>query len=169
MAYASQGTAPLFGTSATVASPITFTIYNQSNTSLGSGYVMPTVTGWNVTHQADNIKTKDSHGNIQSTTGHGEYLECQFDLVPDGTSLANSRLASTLPPIMSTVVISGADVFPSGPFADAINVAGGSAPETSRWIYEGGGSVRQSNDGHAVVSITLRRYPNIVGGTAIVA
>ena len=167
MAYATQGTAPLFGTSASNGSPITFTIYDQAGTTLGAGYVMPVVGGFNVTHNADNIRTKDASGDIQSTTGHGEFLECQFDLIPDASSPANSRLASRIPPLMSTVVISGADVIACGPFADSINVAGGSPPETSRWIYEGGGSIRMTQDGIAAVSLTLRRYPKIVGGTAI--
>jgi len=162
MSFATQGKGPLFGTSSVAATPVTFTIYNQSNTSLGAGYVMPTVTGYNLTHNAEVARTKDGNGDIDAVTGHGEYIECQFDLLATGTSLANARLSATVPPVMSTVVIAGADVIACGPFADAVNSGSG-----SRWIYEGGGSVKFTADGHATLSLTLRRYPNITGGVAI--
>lgn len=168
MPFAGQGSQPIFGTSAS-STPISFTIYRPSDgASLGSGYVMPVVGGFNVTHNAENVRTRDGSGDIQSTTGHGEFIECQFDLIPDASTLADSRKSATIPPLMSTIVVANADVIPCGPFADAINVNPlGSAPETSRWIYEGGGSIRMTQDGIAAVSLTLRRYPKIVGGTAI--
>ena len=164
MGHATQGSAPRFGTSAAAATPITFTIYNQANTSLGAGFVMPSVNGWNLTHPAETARTKDSNGDITAVTGHGEMLECQFDLLPIGSSLPNMRLSMTLPPLMSTVAIAGADIFAAGPFADAINTDGSS---TQRWIYEGGGNVSTTNEGHARLSLTLRRYPGITGGAAI--
>lgn len=167
MSFAQQGGAIQFGTEAAQGTPVTFTIYNQAGTSLGSGYVMPTVNNYSITHNAEIARSKDGSGEINHIIGHGEYLEATFELVPKGDSLANSRKAMTAPPLLSTVVIAGAPVFPMGPFADAVNVAGGSAPETSRWIYEGGASDRITSDAPAAVSMTLRRYTKIVGGAAI--
>jgi hypothetical protein len=164
MGHATQGSAPRFGTSSVAATPITFTIYDQAGTTLGSGFVMPSVNGWNLTHNVEVARTKDSNGDITATTGHGEMLECQFDLLPIGSTLADMRKSLTLPPVMATVAITGADIFPAGSFVDAINTNGSS---TQRWIYEGGGSVSASNEGHARLSVTLRRYPGITGGAAI--
>lgn len=162
MSFATQGAAPIFGSAG-----ITFTIYDQAGTTLGSGFVMPTVSGFNLTHNGEVARTKNASGDVDAVTGSGEFIECAFTLLPTGTSAANALKSSLLPPLMSTVVISGAKVIRVGPFTDAINVAGGSAPENSRWIYEGGGSVQFSSEGHATLNVTLRRYPGIVGGAAI--
>lgn len=167
MAQATQGAAKIYGTSADPATPMTFTLYGLNGSSV-AGYVVPSVTGVSITHNTENSRTKNSGGEYDSTTCHGEFLEGQFDLLPSGTTEANAILSARIPAAGSTMVIAGASVIPCGSWADAVNVAGGSAPETSRWIYEGGGNLRMTNDGHTVASLTFRRYPNIVGGTAIV-
>lgn len=167
MAYAQQGSAVLFGTNATSGTPPTFTLYGQAGTTV-SGYAAPIVSGANVSHQAANETITNESGEIVAAIAHGEYLECTFDLIPSGADLATARLTSRLPAVGSTMVTAGFDVIPMGPFTDGLNVAGGSAPETSRWIYVGGGSIRLSSEGHATLSLPMKRYPSIVGGTAIV-
>ena len=162
MAFATHGKGPLFGTSAVAITPVAFSIYQATSASPISGYIMPTVTGYNLTHNGEVARTKDGNGDIDAVTGHGEFIEGQFEMLCTGTSLANARISATIPTLMATVVISGADVIACGPFADAVNSGSG-----SRWIYEGGGSVKFSQDGHATLSLTLRRYPNIAGGVAI--
>ena len=168
MSAATQGSAVIFGVSATSGTPPTYTIYDQSGTTLGSGYVSPTTSGASLIHSASTDTVTNESGDVIAVVGHGEYLECTFDLIPTGTTAANARKGATLPPLMSSVVTAGFDVVRIGPFADGFNVAGGSVPETSRWLYYGGGSVKISSDGHATVSLPLRRYPGIVGGAAII-
>lgn len=167
MAATQQGTAQIFGTSAANGVPPTFTVYDATGTTLGAGWVSPIVSGLSVSHQAEVDTVKNESGEVVAVIGHGEYLEATFEFIPSGSSLANARLAGRLWPLGASVVTAGFDVVKMGPFADGLNVAGGSAPETSRWIYMGGASERLSSDGHATVSVPLKRYPGIVGGTAI--
>lgn len=162
MGYASQGGAPLFG----IGAPA-FTLYEPGGGS-ASGYIMPTVNGFTLTHNVGESQTKDESGDIDAVTFHGEFIECAFTLLPTGSSSADALASARIPAPGSTITITGAAVQACGSFADAINVASsGSLPATARWIYGGGGSVQRSSDGHAVLNLTLRRYPKIVGGIAI--
>jgi hypothetical protein len=65
------------------------------------------------------------------------------------------------------MTVSGGPITAVGSFSDALNVGSGSLPATAKWIYAGGGSIQRSSDGHATLNLTFRRYPLIVGGTAI--
>ena len=168
MAATQQGSAVIFGISAASGTPATFTVYDASGTTLGAGYVSPIITGANVNHSAEVDTIKSDSGEVVAVIGHGEFLEATFECIPSGTTVANARKAAVLPPLGATVITAGFDVIRMGPFADALNVAGGSPPENSRWIYMGGGSVRESSDGHATLSLPLKRYPGIVGGAAII-
>lgn len=171
MASQTQGAANGFGTyggSAGARTPVSFTVYNASNTSLGAGFVMPTVDGFTLTHNYETANTRLGNGDYDSHTVHGEYLEMSCDLVFVGSSEANLALAERGFPPGSTISISGAPVRSMGSFTDAINVAGGSAPETSRWHPMPGMTIRRTSTGTSTGSVTLRRYPGIVGGAAIV-
>ena len=171
MASQTQGAANGFGTyggSAGSRTPVSFTVFNASNTSLGAGFVMPTVDGFTLTQNYETANTRLGNGDYDSHTVHGEYLEMSCDLVFVGSSEANLALAERGFPPGSTISISGAPIRSMGSFTDAINVAGGSAPETSRWHPMPGMSIRRTSSGTSTGSVTLRRYPGIVGGAAIV-
>jgi hypothetical protein len=162
MGYATQGAAPLFGAGAP-----TFVLKTAANADV-SGYIMPTVTGYNITHNVGSTETKDESGDIDAVTFHGEYIECAFTLLPTGASSANALSSARIPQPGATMTVSGGPITAVGSFADALNVASsGSLPDTARWIYSGGGSIQRSSDGHATLNLTFRRYPLIVGGTAI--
>jgi len=171
MPAATQGAAPGFGTyggSSGSMTPITFTVYDAAGTTLGSGFVMPTVDGFTLTHNYETATTRKGNGDFDSHTSHGEYLELSVDLVFTASSLSALANVERGFPLGSTIAISGAPVRAMGSFADAINVAGGSAPETSRWHPMPGMSIRRTSSGTSTGSVTLRRYPGIVGGAAIV-
>ena len=171
MASQTQGAANGFGTyggSAGSRTPVSFTVFNASNTSLGAGFVMPTVDGFTLTQNYETANPRLGNGDYDSHTVHGEYLEMSCDLVFVGSSEANLALAERGFPPGSTISISGAPIRSMGSFTDAINVAGGSAPETSRWHPMPGMSIRRTSSGTSTGSVTLRRYPGIVGGAAIV-
>lgn len=151
----------IFGTKRTTTA-VTFALYEaNSNLISSSGYVMPTVSNYDLTHNASSVQASDGSGNIDASATFGEFLEATFELMPTGTTLANAELSCRLPPLGATLVISGANEIFAGSFSNAINSGTG-----SRWIYEGGGSVRFASDGFATVSITCRRYPNIAATAA---
>jgi hypothetical protein len=161
MGYATQGAAPLFGAGAP-----TF-VLNDAAGSAVSGYIMPTVTGYNITHNVGSTETKDESGDIDAVTFHGEYIECAFTLLPTGASSANALASARIPQPGATMTVSGGPITAVCSFSDALNVGSGSLPATAKWIYSGGGSIQRSSDGHATLNLTFRRYPLIVGGTAI--
>lgn len=163
MGYATQGAAPLFGAGAPL---FVLKTPGNGNTDV-TGYVMPTVTGYNITHNVGATETKDESGDIDAVTFHGEYIECAFTLLPTAGTSANALLSARIPAPGTTMTVSGAPVMPVGSFEDALNTGTGSLPATARWIYAGGGSIQRSSDGHATLNLTFRRYPQIVGGTAI--
>lgn len=161
MGYATQGAAPLFGAGAP-----TFVLKTAANVDV-SGYIMPTVTGYNITHNVGSAETKDESGDIDAVTFHGEYIECAFTLLPTGATSANALASATIPQPGATMTVTGGPIMKVGSFDDALNVGTGSLPATARWIYVGGGSIQRSSDGHATLNLTFRRYPLIVGGAAI--
>lgn len=158
MAVTFQGKGYVYGT------PASFTAYDTSNVSLGAGYISPATESASVTHNADVERVQDSDGDFAAVIMTGEYVECAFDLRPEGTSVANAKLAATLPPIGATFQITGMPIIAVGAFVDVFNTDGSDA---KKWIYEGGGQLRMTNTGKAMVSLTLRRYQGITPGAAI--
>lgn len=162
MGYATQGAAPNFGTVG-----VAFSLYAPSGGAAISGYIMPTVTGYNITHGLGTTETKNESGDIDAVTFHGEYIECAFTLLPTGSSSVDMLKSAKVPAPGSTMTITGAPISEFGSFTDALNVTGSTLPQSARWIYIGGGSVQRSNEGIATLNLTFRRYPLIAGGAAI--
>lgn len=171
MAANTQGAANGFGTyggSSGSMTPITFTVYDAAGTTLGSGFVMPTVEDFSLTHNFDVSNTRKGNGDYDSHTVSGGYVEAQFTLAFTGSSAANQAAGERGFPEGSTVVISGAPVRACGPWSDCLNVTSGGLPDTARWHPMPGMSFRRSSTGPSTGTITMRRYPGIVGGAAIV-
>lgn len=160
-----QGTVPIRGTSATVGSPITFTILGPGGTApIASGYVTPIVSGITITHQGSSDTVLNGDGEIVGVGAWGEYFEATFTLIPVGASEAAARLSATLPPLMSTVEIAAADPIQAGSVSSIIVASG-----TSRWLYVGGGSLSLSQDGQATMTLPLRRYPSVSTANSAIA
>lgn len=169
MPNTSQGGAVIFGISSTSGTNPTLQIYKPDGSDFLTAYVSPNISGVSVQHAVRSEPIIGDAGDPVAIIGNGDYLEATFECIPFGTTTANARKSAMLPPTGSSVVTTGFDIIPQGPFADGFNVnAGGAAPETSRWLYFGGGSIKISSDGKATVSLPLKRYPKIVGGVAIV-
>ena len=152
------GTAHLFGI------PATFTAYNATPTGDAvSGYIMPNLTSADVKHVASSDMTHAKTGGITNLTVSGEYIECTFELIPEGTSVANATTSGNIFAAGTTFGITGMPAIIVGPFADAWNVTGSTSPLQNRWIYTDGGSSRHSSTGKVIQTVTLRRFPDITG------
>lgn len=174
MSWKNQGAAKTFGVAQAVGMAPVLTLYNAAGTSLGTAYVSPTITSASVTHSFASDETKDANGDIDAVIYHGEYIEISLEIIPTGTSntsgtagYISALLGMTQPPIGSSASISGAPIFPAGPFADAINVDVSSATTAAAWRYAGGWSSKFSSEGHGTVTATFRRYPKLLGMVAI--
>ena len=158
MAVTFQGKGYVYGT------PASYTAFDTANTTLGAGYLSPATEGVSVTHNADVERVQDADGDFAAVILTGEYVECSFDLRPEGSSVSDARLAATLPPIGATFQITGMPIIKVGAFVDVFNTNGSDA---KKWIYEGGGQVRGTNTGKYMVTLPLRRYQGITPGAAI--
>lgn len=155
---------------AVVGTPPTITVYDRSNTSLGAAWVVPMIQSFSVNLRSvvDAEMTVDYTGDVAAVHWSGQYLEATMRVKPFGTTLANAIKSAHGLDHGYSVVTAGFVIIPLGPFADALNVAGGSSPETSRWIYTGK-PVDLTGGQAAEQTITLRRFPKILGTTAVVS
>jgi len=163
-----QGKAVLFGTRASASTAPVIAFSGPDGVSI-TAYKSPIISVLNLRHVASKDTVVNEGGDTLAVIVFNEHIECTLELVPAGVDRAEARAGATVPPGGSTATITGADVIACGPFSDAINVTAGD-PGGNKWIYEGDGVTPNLRDsGHGTVSITLRRYPKIVGGTAILA
>lgn len=152
----------IFGTSPVLGVAPVFTLLEPNNSSSVGGFTNQ-IQSVDVQHVAEKATSKNASGKIDAVNLFGEYITCTMELFPTGASTADALVAMTLPPMGSTVQISGAKVFRAGPFTDALNTG-----ILSRWIYEGGGSIRLSSTGEASMSLPLSRYPDIPATAAAI-
>jgi len=123
-----------------------------------SGYVSPNIQSLRVTHHGKIDEIKGQDGEFNSFITSGEKVECEFTFIPEGTTIANAKLAAQFPPLGSSGVISGLPVIICGSLSD---VFGGV------WYYQGGGSDSGPHDANWTGTFTLHRYPGITTTTAI--
>lgn len=145
--------------------PAVLTMYEADGTTAISGYVAPTLNGASMTHSFDADETKNQAGDIDSViVGMGEKVECEFDFIARGSTVANAKISATLPPPGARVAIASAPVVRVGSFTDVYNTGGSN---TQPWIYLGGGSLTESAGGKMVGKIKLARFYSITSAAPI--
>jgi hypothetical protein len=136
-------------------------LYDAAGNLVITGYVAPDVESYDITHEADTEEVRNSSGEVVGHIGYNNRLTLTLNFIPSGASTANAILASTLPDVNGTCVITGAPQIKIGGYNDAINAATG-----NRWIYAGGGSIKTTQTGKATGTITLKRYTNLTASGA---
>jgi hypothetical protein len=136
-------------------------LYDAAGNLVITGYVAPDVESYDITHEADTEEVRNSSGEVVGHIGYNNRLTLTLNFIPSGASTANAILASTLPDVNGTCVITGAPQIKIGGYTDAINAATG-----NRWIYAGGGSIKTTQTGKATGTITLKRYTNLTASGA---
>lgn len=131
-----------------------------------SGYVSPKIETLRLSHGSDVDRIKGGQGNSEAAIYQDEFLECTFEVIPQGTTIANAKKAAGLPQPGQGFTTSGMEVIEIGSWADALNVTVGD-PGANPWIYEGGGSINGFTDQKWSLSLPLRRYRSISSVTAI--
>lgn len=148
-----QGNKYVFG------SPATLELYDSSNALVVTGYVSPDIESYDITHEADTEEVRNSAGEVVGHIGYNNRLTLTVNFIPTGSSVANAKLAASLPDVNGTCIITNAPIIEVGSYLDAINAPGspGAGPG-GRWIYAGGGSIKTTQSGKATGTITLKRY-----------
>jgi len=148
----SQGLAYQFG------SPATVTMYGIDNTTaVFTG--LASIESYDVTHEADTEEVRNSAGEVVGHIGYNERVTVNLNLIPSGANAAAALAFCSLAPVNGTVEITGA---PNITLMGSSNVL-----NTGRFIYAGGGSVKMTQTGKAMVSITVKKYKNLTTGAAI--
>lgn len=143
----------------------TFTATNADGTSV-SGYITPELASASLRQISDTQRTMNYQGDVVAVHSSGLYYECTFRLIPFGTTGANAKTSAQILSPMATFNIDGLPIVAAAPFTDIFNVTSGGV-QANLWIYEDGATLDLSNNSDAGMSLTLRRYPSIAGGTAI--
>lgn len=142
-------------------------IHGLSTTTLScslSGYVSPNLASLKVSHTADRIAVKSLLGRTTGLIFEDDQIECTFEVLPEGTTVANAKLSAGIPAAGSAFGITGCHIVACGGFTDAINTGGGN---TQPWIYEGGGGINGVSDEKWTATLPMKRYLYITSGTAI--
>lgn len=131
-----------------------------------AGYVSPKLETLRLSHGSEADRIKSASGNTEAVIYQDEFLECTFDVIPQGSTIANAELSAGLPQPGKGFTITGLQVINVGSWTDALNVTSGD-PGANPWVYEGGGSINGFTDGKWSLSLPLRRYRSISSVTAI--
>jgi len=158
----SQGVAYVFGSPATIelfsSTDITTSIFTGSLTSTANE-------GYDLSHECDTEEVKNTSGEVVGHIVSNNRLSLNVNCIPSGASAANALITAFLADGNGTVVISGAKNVNCGGVTNAINTGG--SPPSGKWIYAGGGSVKFTNSGKAMVSLPLKKYPSITAAIAL--
>lgn len=158
---------------ASIGTAPTITVFGRDDAelSLGSAWVVPLIQSFSLNLRAvvDGEMTVDYSGDVAAVHWSGQYLEATMRVKPFSDSLAKAILSAKGLDHGYTVKTAGFVQIQYGPWTDALNVsASGGLPHTARWIYFGK-PIDLTGGQAAEQTITLRRFPKIVGGTAIVS
>ena len=158
----SQGVAYVFG------SPATIELFNStsSSTPVFTGNLTSTANdGFDLSHECDTEEVKNTSGEVVGHVVSNNRLSLSINCIPSGSTVADALITSFLADGNGTATITGAKVVTCGGVANAINTGG--SPASGRWIYAGGGSVKFTNSGKAMVNLPLKKYPSITALAAI--
>ena len=131
---------------------------------LTGSYVTPNLQSLRVTHTAEVDRIRGQDGTYTSLICDGEMIECEFTVIPEGTTTANAKISATLPRAGEAFAITGLPIIAVGDFEDALNTDG---DNTQPWFYEGGGTVNLTNTEKATMTMTLHRYVGITSALRI--
>ena len=154
----SQGVAYVFG------SPAIITLYTaaDSTTTIFAGTTSTANEGFDLSHECDTEEVKNTSGEVVGHIVSNNRLSLNVNCIPSGSTVALALITAYLADGNGTAVISGAKEVTCGGVANAINTSA-----SGRWIYAGGGSVKFTNSGKAMVNLPLKKYPSITAAAAI--
>ena len=154
----SQGVAYVFG------SPAIITLYTaaDSTTTIFAGTTSTANEGFDLSHECDTEEVKNTSGEVVGHIVSNNRLSLNVNCIPSSSTVALALITAYLADGNGTAVISGAKEVTCGGVANAINTSA-----SGRWIYAGGGSVKFTNSGKAMVNLPLKKYPSITAAAAI--
>ena len=149
----SKGLALVYGSKGTI------TLFNQTGVSPGSALsgAISSIESYDVTHEADVEQIKNSSGEVVAQVAANERISLNITFIPSSpTSSALALTCASLPNVNGYATIAGADA-----------TTYGSATINGDYVYSGGGSVKFTSSGKAMVTVTLTKYPSLLGTATV--
>jgi len=120
---------------------------------------LASIESYDLTHESDTEEVRNSGGEVVGHIGYNERVTLNLNMIPSGANAAAALAFCSLAPVNGTVSITGAPVIKMMGVADVLN--------SGRFIYAGGGSVKMTQSGKAMVSITVKRFKNLTTAAAV--
>ena len=136
----------------------TATLYNQTGASPGTALsgAITTIESYDVTHEADVEQIKNSSGEVVAQVSANERISLNITFIPSGTDFAAAKTAASLPNVNGYVAIGGTNATTYG----GVSLDG-------NYVYSGGGSVKFTSSGKAMVTMTVTKYPSLAGTATV--
>lgn len=144
LVYGSKGTIQLYTVGAL-----------NALTPLTSGTIT-TIESYDATHEADVEQIKNSSGDVVAQVSANERISLNVTFIPSASDFAQAKLAAGIPKVNGYAAIAGSD----GVTVGGVSIDGD-------YVYSGGGSVKFTNSGKAMVTITVTKYPSLTGTATV--
>ena len=149
----SKGLALVYGSKGTIQ---LYTVgVSNALTALTSGTIT-TIESYDATHEADVEQIKNSAGEVVAQVSANERISLNVTFIPSAADFTQAKLAAGLPKVNGYAAIAGSD----GVTVGGVSIDGD-------YVYSGGGSVKFTSSGKAMVTITVTKYPSLAGTAAV--
>lgn len=145
----SKGLALVYGAKGTI------TLYTPAGVALTTGAIS-TVESYEPTHEADVEQIKNSSGEVVAQVAANERISLNVTFIPSAATFAQAKLAAGLPAVNGYATIAS---------SDGITIGGVSID--GDYVYSGGGRVKFTSSGKAMVTVTVTKYPSLAGNAAV--
>jgi len=115
-----------------------------------------TMESYDITHEADVEQIKNSSGEVVAQVSANERISLNVTFIPSADTFANAKIAASLPKVNGYAEIASSD----GPTVGGVSLDG-------TYVYSGGGSIKMTNSGKAMVTITVTKYPSMAGNATV--
>lgn len=144
----SKGLALVYGAKGTI------TLYTPAGVALTTGAIS-TIESYDATHEADVEQIKNSAGEVVAQVSANERISLNVTFIPSAATFAQAKLAAGLPAVNGYATIASSD----GVTIGGVSIDGD-------YVYSGGGSVKFTSSGKAMVTVTVTKYPSLLGNAA---
>lgn len=145
----SKGLALVYGAKGTI------TLYTPAGVALTTGAIS-TIESYDATHEADVEQIKNSAGEVVAQVSANERISLNVTFIPSAATFAQAKLAAGLPAVNGYATIASSD----GVTIGGVSIDGD-------YVYSGGGSVKFTSSGKAMVTVTVTKYPSLAGNAAV--
>lgn len=145
----SKGLALVYGAKGTI------TLKTPAGAALTTGAIT-TIESYDATHEADVEQIKNSAGEVVAQVSANERISLNVTFIPSASSFAQAKLAAGLPAVNGYATIAASD----GVTIGGVSIDGD-------YVYSGGGSVKFTSSGKVMVTVTVTKYPSLLGNAAV--